>query len=421
MIDLKLLRAHPDRVRASLRRRASDLDLDRIIQLDVARRGLLQEVEAARAEQNQAGKAIAEAMGPEKAQAIAAMRQLSERLKRAETEMAEVAEALESAMIDLPNLVHPDAPEGRGDEANRLVRTVGDPPAMDFTPKDHLDLGEALGIIDVERAGKVSGSRFAFLMGAAAVLEMSIVRMVWDRLMPDGFVPVLPPVLVRGDAMYGTGFFPTDEAQVYRCADDDLYLAGTAEVPIASMLARETLPVESLPRRYVGFSTCFRREAGTYGKDTRGIIRVHQFDKAEMFSFCLPEDSDEEHLRLLAYEEAIFQALEIPYRVLEICSGDLAAPNYRKFDIEAWLPGSDRWLEITSCSNDWDYQARRLNIRTKRAATGTELVHTLNGTAVAMGRAIVAVLENHQQADGSVRVPDALQRYTGFTEIRPTG
>ncbi|HMC08252.1 MAG TPA: serine--tRNA ligase, partial [Actinomycetota bacterium] len=236
-------------------------------------------------------------------------------------------------------------------------------------------------------------------------------------LMEDGFVPVIPPVLVRGEAMYGTGFFPTDEAQVYRAAGDDLYLAGTSEVPIASMHARETLPAGELPRRYVGYSTCFRREAGTYGRDTRGIIRVHQFDKAEMFSFCLPEQSEEEHLRLLAHEEGFFQALEIPYRVLEICAGDLAAPNYRKYDIEAWLPGSRRWLEVTSCSNDIDYQARRLSIRTRGAGGGAELVHTLNGTAVAVGRAIVALLENHQQADGSVRVPAALQPYMGVERI----
>jgi len=419
LIDLKLLRNDPELVRASLKRRGSTVDLDRLISLDAAYRQLLQEVEVARAEQNQAGKHIAEASGPEKQEAIAEMRRLSDRLKAQEADLAERNAELDEALTHVPNLVHPDAPDGSGDDANRLVRTVGTRPAFPFTARDHLDIGETLGIIDVERAGKVSGSRFAFLLGAAALLELSLVRMVIDRVSADGFVPVIPPVLVRREAMYGTGFFPTDEAQVYRCADDDLYLAGTAEVPIASMHAREILPVETLPRRYLGYSTCFRREAGTYGKDTRGIIRVHQFDKAEMFSFCLPEDSDDEHQRILAHEEGIFQALEIPYRVLEICAGDLADPNYRKFDIEAWLPGSGRWLEVTSCSNDIDYQARRLGIRTKRVApaggssSGTDVVHTLNGTALAMGRAIVALLENHQQADGSVLVPEALRPYLG--------
>ncbi|HYR61876.1 MAG TPA: serine--tRNA ligase [Actinomycetota bacterium] len=417
MIDVKLLRNDPGLVRASLERRGAKVDLDAIIELDNRYRALLQEVEAARAEQNQAGKRIAEASGPAKApyrnQAIAEMKRLSERLKHLEAELAELRSTLDQALSEVPNLVHPDAPDGFGDEANRLVREVGAPPVFDFTLKDHMDVGEALGIIDTERASKVSGSRFAYLLGPAVLLEFALVRMAMERLMADGFVPVIPPVLVRGEAMYGTGFFPTDEAQVYRCADDDLYLAGTAEVPIASMHAREVLPADGMPRRYVGYSTCFRREAGTYGRDTRGIIRVHQFDKAEMFSFCFPEESDAEHLRLLAHEEAIWQALEIPYRVLEICAGDLAAPNYRKFDIEAWLPGSNRWLEVTSCSNDIDYQARRLQVRTKRES-GTDLVHTLNGTAVAVGRAMVALLENHQQADGSVRIPPALQPYTGF-------
>ncbi|HEY2665772.1 MAG TPA: serine--tRNA ligase [Actinomycetota bacterium] len=417
MIDIRLLRTDPGLVRASLERRGAKVDLDHLIELDNRYRALLQEVEAARAEQNAAGKRIAEAAGPEKTQAIAEMKRLSDRLKQLEAELAEVKSELDHELADVPNLVHPDAPDGFGDESNRLVRTVGSPPDLAFPPKDQLDIGEALGIIDTERAAKVSGSRFAFLLGPAVLLEFALVRMAMDRLMRDGFVPVIPPVLVRGEAMFGTGFFPTDEAQVYRCADDDLYLAGTAEVPIASMHAREMLPAEGMPRRYVGFSTCFRREAGTYGRDTRGIIRVHQFDKAEMFSFCFPEDSDDEHQRLLAHEEAIWQALEIPYRVLEICAGDLAAPNYRKFDIEAWLPGTGRWLEVTSCSNDIDYQARRLQVRTKRDSA-TVLVHTLNGTAVAVGRAIVALLENHQQADGSVRIPEALQPYTGFDVIR---
>jgi len=399
-----------------MERRGTKVDLDAIIEMDDRHRALLREVEAARAEQNQAGKQIAKATGEAKAAAIAEMQRLAERLRGLEASLAERRARLDEALAEVPNLVHPSAPPGSGDESNRLVREVGGREPLGFAVADHMDLGERLGIIDTERAAKVSGSRFTYLLGAAVVLELALVRMVMDRLVPQGFVPVIPPVLVRRDAMFGTGFFPTDEAQVYRLADDDLYLAGTAEVPIASMHTREVLAGDALPRRYLGYSPCFRREAGTYGRDTRGIIRVHQFDKAEMFSFCAPEASDDEHLFLLSQEEAIWQALEIPYRVLEICAGDLAAPNYRKFDIEAWLPGAERWLEVTSCSNDIDYQARRLQVRARRES-GAELVHTLNGTAVAVGRAIVALLENHQQADGSVRIPAALQPYTGFESI----
>ncbi len=297
---------------------------------------------------------------------------------------------------------------------------MGKPPEFDFEPKDHLALGEDLQIIDVRRAAKVSGSRFTFLTGAGALLHVALVRFALERLLPEGFVPVVPPVLVREEAMYGTGFFPTDEAQVYKTASDDLYLAGTSEVPIASMHSNETFSSEDLPARYAGISTCFRREAGTYGKDTRGIIRVHQFDKVEMFSFCEPDLSEDEHQRLLSIEEQLFQALEIPYRVVEICAGDLADPNYRKFDIEAWIPGGNRWLEVTSCSNDIDYQARRLGIRYKSAGR-SDYVHTLNGTAVAIGRAIVALLENHQNADGSVSIPARLEEYAGFDSISRKG
>jgi seryl-tRNA synthetase len=416
VIDLKLLRSDPERVRDALRHRAAVVDLDGILRLEAAYRERLAGVERLRAEQNRAGKQIAVAAGGEREAAMAAMRDLSEKLKEMEAALAEKRAELDRALAEVPNLVHPEAPEGKGDESNRLVREVGERTPPPFTPRDHLDLGQGLGIIDVERAAKVSGSRFGFLLGKGALLELGLVRFVMDRLIPEGFVPVIPPVLVRQEAMFGTGFFPTDEAQVYRIEADDLYLSGTAEVPLASMHAGEVLPAGSLPLRYVGYSTCFRREAGTYGRDTRGIIRVHQFDKVEMFSFCLPEGSDEEHARLLGYEEGIFQALGIPYRVLEICSGDLAAPNYRKFDIEAWLPGAERWLEVTSCSNDIDYQARRLGIRTKLPG-GTHHVHTLNGTAVAIGRALVALLENHQRADGSVEVPEPLRPYVGFGEV----
>jgi seryl-tRNA synthetase len=416
MIDLKLLRADPEAVRASLERRGSETDLDRLIVLDGHYRQLLAEVEEGRAEKNRATRAISAAADADRARAIGEMREQTEALERVEGELAEAREELEKVLAEVPNLVHPEAPEGTGDESCRVLRTVGEPAKRSFRPRDHLELGEAAGIIDVERAAKVSGSRFAFFLKEAALLELALVRFAFERLAPLGFVPVIPPVLVREEAMFGTGFFPTDEAQVYKTASDDLYLAGTAEVPIAAMHRDEILAPEDLPKRYVGYSTCFRREAGSYGRDVRGIIRVHQFEKVEMFSFCRAEDSEAEHELLLTQEEELFQALEIPYRVLEICAGDLAAPNYRKFDLEAWLPGADRWLEITSCSNDTDYQARRLGIRT-RTDRGTELVHTLNGTALAVGRTLVALLENHQQEDGTARVPQALRPYTGFDRI----
>lgn len=399
-----------------MRQRGADIDLEALAEMDRQHRRTITEVDNLRAELNRAQKQIGKLAPEERQEAIALNKQRGAELKEREAELAKAAEDLEGALRLVPNLVHPDSPPGREDAE---LRRVGTPRKMDFSPADHLTLGEGLGIIDVKRAAKVSGSRFAILRGEGALLELALVRYVLDRLMPEGFLPVIPPVLVREEAMYGTGFFPTDQAQVYKTADDDLYLAGTSEVPIASMHSGENFAARELPIRYAGISTCFRREAGTYGKDTRGIIRVHQFDKVEMFSFCRPEESDTEHGRLLGLEEAIFQGLEIPYRVLDIAAGELAAPNYRKFDIEAWLPGADRWLEVTSCSNDWDFQARRLGIRFKEGDSGTELVHTLNGTAVAVGRAIVALLENHQQADGSVGIPEALRPYTGYNVISP--
>jgi len=402
--------------RAMLLRQAN-ADLEGLGALEAQYRGLVWEVETARAEQNRANKKIASAPPEERPAAIALAKEMSGRLQELEDKLRQVKRELDNHLRAIPNLVYPQAPEGKGDESNKVLREVGIRPEFDFEPQDHLQIGEGLGIIDVERAAKVSGARFGILRGDAALLELALVRFAFDRLASEGFTPVIPPVLVRQEAMYGTGFFPTDEAQVYKTASDDLYLAGTSEVALASMHSGETFAETDLPVRYAGFSTCFRREAGTYGKDTRGIIRVHQFDKVEMFSFCSADLSEDEHLKLLSLEEDLFTALEIPFRVIEICAGDLADPNYRKFDLEAWLPGSSRWMEITSCSNDIDYQARRLGIRVKSAG-GNPLVHTLNGTAVAVQRCMVALLENHQLADGSVRIPAALAPYTGFELIQ---
>lgn len=416
MIDLKLLRTDPGVVKHSLAARGSEVDLDAIIAADADHRALLTKVETARADQNAATKEISKAAPEARQDAILAAKQLSDELKLLEDDLKASKAQLDAMLSSVPNLLHPDAPSGAGDESNRVVSQPSTLPEIGFPAKEHFDIGEELGIIDTVRAAKVSGSRFGFLKGKGALLEFALVRFAMDKVMAKGFTPIVPPVLVREEAMFGTGFFPTDEAQIYKTALDDLFLVGTSEVPLASMHAGEFLDVSSLPLRYAGSSSCFRREAGTYGKDTKGIIRLHQFEKVEMFIFCLPEDSDEKHAEILSIEEELFTDLEIPYRVVEICAGDLGAPAYRKFDLEAWLPGANRWLEVTSCSNCTDYQSRRLNIRTK-TPSGPVLVHTLNGTALALQRAIVSLLENHQQRDGSVEIPAALQPYTGFTSI----
>jgi seryl-tRNA synthetase len=319
----------------------------------------------------------------------------------------------------VPNLPAPEAPDG-GEEDYVELRRVGTVPDLGFTPRDHLELGELLGAIDTRRAAKVSGARFGYLTGPGALLEFSLVRFAMDRLTAAGFTPMVPPVLVRREAMFGTGFLPTDEQQIFRTADDDLYLVGTSEVPLVGYHADEILDAGELPLRYVGFSTCFRREAGSYGKDTRGIFRVHQFDKVEMVSFTRPEASAAEHELLLSMEEELLQALELPYRVIDVAVGDLGGSAARKFDCEAWIPSQGTWRELTSTSNCTDYQARRSAIR-YRGQAGNEPLHTLNGTAVAVGRTIIALLENHQQPDGSVRVPDALATYLGTDVLKPNG
>jgi seryl-tRNA synthetase len=371
-----------------------------------------------RADQKQIGKDVPKLEGDEKRKRLEELKELSEEIKRLETEEDGAAVELTALLLEIPNLPHGSAPEGAGDESNVEVRTVGLPPAFDFDVRDHLEVGQSLDIIDTERAAKASGARFAYIKGKGAVLELALVRFVVDKLTHHGFTPVVPPVLVRREAMEGTGFLPTDEQQIYKLADDELYLVGTSEVSIAAMHADEFIDMDALPLRYAGISTCFRREAGAYGKDTRGIFRVHQFDKVEMFSFSHPDTSWDEHEFLLARQEEIFKELEIPYRVVNIAAGELGASAAKKYDVEAWLPGQAAYREVTSCSNCTDYQARRLKTRF-RTDGGPQLVHTLNGTAIAIGRAIVALLENHQRADGTVEIPHALRHYTGFDRLEP--
>ncbi|MGH2692531.1 MAG: serine--tRNA ligase [Actinomycetota bacterium] len=412
MLDLKAIREDPETFRRALVRRSPALadDLDRALQLDRERRELTQQVDELRAEQNRGSKAVGTAKGDERERLIADVRQASTRLEDLEPRLAQAEEALAALLARLPNPPHESVPEGQSDEDNEPVREVGEPPALGFEARDHVELGEALGIIDLERAAKVSGARFTYLLGGAVALQFALVRYCLDALVDKGFTPVIPPVLVREEAMFGTGFLPTDEAQIYVTRDDDLYLVGTSEVPLAGLHQGELLDPGSMPLRYVGYSTCFRREAGAYGKDTRGIFRVHQFDKVEMFSFTEPDASWEEHEFLLACEEELLQGLGIAYRVMNVCTGELGASAAKKFDLEAWLPGQGAYRELTSCSNTTDYQARRLECRV-RYQGGNRPAHTLNGTACAIGRTLIAILENFQREDGSVEVPEVLHPY----------
>ncbi len=385
-----------------------------MIELDRRRRELLPELEGLRAEQNEAnGRIRAAADAGEREREIAAMRGVSARAKALELEVAEVEQQLQEALAPLPNLPDPTAASGPEDE---VLREVGAVPELDFQPRDHLEL--AGDRIDMDRAANLSGSRFAYLKGDLVMLELALVRWVLEKLRAAGFEPVIPPVLVRERALYGTGFLPDTEQQIYSLPEDELFLVGTSEVALASLHDGEILDAERLPLRYAGFSPCFRREAGAAGKDTRGIFRVHQFDKVEMFSFVAPEDSQAEHERILAMEEQILGELGLPYRILNIAVNDLGNSAAKKYDCEAWIPSQERYRELTSCSNTTDYQARRLNIRVRRDKR-TQTVHTLNGTAVAVGRTIVALLENGQRADASVELPQCLQSYGAPAVLAP--
>jgi len=416
MIDISYLRDRRDELAASLARRGADFDLDALASLDEERRAARTKAEELRAEQKEIGKRIPGLSGAEKESAIASASQLSDRYKESIARTDELDEAFNALWIELPNMTDPTAADGLDEEDAVEVSRTGEPPVFPFPTMDHVDLGTALGILDVERAAKVSGSRFGFILGELAIVEFALVRYAMDNLMAHGFTPVIPPVLVREHALFGTGFFPGTADQVYAVPEDDLFLVGTSEVPIAAYHADEIFDVSELPIRYAGYSTCFRREAGTYGKDTRGIFRVHQFDKVEMFSFVEPEDSRDEHDFLLEREEELIGGLDLPYRVVNVAAGDLGDSAAKKYDIEAWFPAQERYREITSTSNTTDYQARRLKIR-YRTDDGNRFVHTLNGTAVAVGRILISLMENHQQEDGSIRIPEALASYTGFDAI----
>ena len=414
MLDLKQIRAEPERARAALARRGAAEQLDELLALDERRRELLPEIEGGRARQNQANDAIAAAKrsGESAEDAIAEMREVSRRVKELQGELTEVEAARDEAAARLPNFADPDAPEGDTEEDAVVLREVGERPDFGFDPRDHLEIGTSLGVIQMEAAARASGSRFAYLLGDLVLVELALVRWAVELLRSEGHEPAIPPVLVREEPLYGTGLLPGDRDQIYEIARDELFLAGTAEVPLAALHAEQILEPGRLPLRYVGFSTCFRREAGAAGKDTRGIFRVHQFDKVEMFSFVEPGGSAEEHERLLAIEERILGELEIPYRVVDIPVGDLGAPAARKFDCEAWIPSQGRYREVTSCSNTTDFQARRLGCRYRPAdGESPRHVHTLNGTAVAVQRTLIALIENRQEPDGSFTLPTILHPF----------
>jgi seryl-tRNA synthetase len=418
VIDVQVLRTDPDRVRASQAARGESVGLvDELLAADEARRGAIARFEQLRAEQKDLGRQIPKATGDERAALLARTKELAEAVKKADAAAAQQGSAFTGLLQQVGNLVAEGVPEG-GEDDYVVLETHGTPrdfAAEGFAPRDHLELGQLLGAIDVERGAKVSGSRFYFLTGQGAELELALLNLAMSTALRNGFTAMIPPALVKPSAMEGTGFLGQAAQDVYHLETDDLYLVGTAEVPLAAYHSDEVLDASRLPLHYAGYSPSFRREAGSYGKDTRGIFRVHWFDKVEMFVYCAPEDADAEHQKLLAWEKEFIDALEIPYQVLELAGGDLGLSAARKYDCYGWLPTQDRYREITSTSNCTEFQARRLNIRA-RFEKGTGPVATLNGTLCAMTRTIIMILENHQQADGSVRVPAALRPYLGGRE-----
>jgi seryl-tRNA synthetase len=417
MLDLRLIRSDPDAVRGALARRG-DVDagaVDAVLALDAERRGATEAAETLRARQKTDARAVAAAQkaGDDASEAILAARELATEVKERAAQATTADRRLQTALAALPNLPDPTAPA-----ADDVLREVGEIRALDFAPQDHLALAGAR--VDMERGARLSGSRFAYLRGDLVFLELALVQWTLRRLERHGFEPVVPPALVREEALHGTGFLPDTEQQIYHLPADELYLAGTSEVALASMHAGEVLDAESLPRRYAGFSPCFRREAGTAGRDTRGIFRVHQFDKVEMFSFVRPGESAAEHERLLAIEEEILTELQIPYRVVNIAVDDLGASAAKKYDCEAWLPGQGQYRELTSTSNTTDFQARRLDVRFREATGKPAVLHTLNGTAVAVGRTLIALMENGQLADGSVELPGVLAAHGAPARLAPS-
>jgi len=403
MLDIKDIRDNPDKIKKGCQDKQVKCDIDRLLEVDNERRKLLQETEGLKSEQNKMGKD-----DQEKA------REIKGKIKELEPELKKIEQEFDVLMKQVPNPPLEGVPVGQDESANKVLRTEGDKTKFSFNPKDYLDLAEELDIIDVKRAAKASGTRFGYIKGGAALLEFALIQLASNILSKEDFIPVIPPVMLSGKAMAAMGYLDkkADAEEMYHLEKDDLYLVGTSEQSLGAMHMDETFNEKDLPKRYFGFSTCFRREAGAYGKDTRGILRVHQFDKMEMFSFCKPEDSPEEHKMLLSLQEKMMKKLELPYQVVHLSTGDICAPSASTYDIETWMPGQNQYRETHSTSNCTDFQARRLNTRYKDK-DGVKFVHTLNGTAFAIGRMLIAIIENYQQKDGSIKVPKALRDYMG--------
>jgi len=415
MLDPALLKDNIEILKLNISRRNLDVDIDFLIKLNEERKKIRFEAEQKRSNQKELGKEIASADKEKKEALLNQASELSGEVKSLFEKVDQKDEEFFNQWIKIPNIISDTSPDGKSDSDNQEIKKIGDIKEIK-NPKDHLEIASKLNLIDVEKASEVSGSRFAYLFGDLVKIEFNLVSWALNKLSEKGFTPTVPPVLVRENALYGTGFFPDDAEQVYEIPNDDLFLVGTSEVPLAALHTDEIINIKKLPLRYAGFSTCFRREAGTYGKDTTGIFRVHQFDKVEMFSFCDPSKSEEEHEFILSVEEELLQALEIPYRVVNVCAGDLGASAAKKFDIEAWIPSQNTYREVTSCSNTTDYQARRLNIRAKNEDT-TSVLHTLNGTAIAVGRILIALIENNQNEDGLVEFSDDLASIVGVEKL----
>ncbi len=403
MLDIKFIRENPDKVKDGCQKKQVKCDIDYLLELDKKRRQMLQEIEGFKSEQNKFSQQAVDDEQRKKA------KEIKDKIKKLEPELDKTEREFIGLMKKIPNLPLDDVPEGKNEKENKVLRKEGKKPKLNFSPKDYLVVAEKLDIIDIERAAKVSGTRFGYLKGGAALLEFALIQLAFEILTKKGFIPVIPPVMLKEKPMAGMGYLDQGADEVYHLEKDNLYLVGTSEQSIGVMHMDEILKEKDLPKRYVGFSTCFRREAGAYGKDTKGILRVHQFDKAEMFSFCLPEKSKEEHQFLLSMQEKLMKLIEVPYQVVHLCTGDTAAPSVSTYDIEAWMPGQNQYRETHSTSNCTDFQARRLNIRYK-SKDGVKFVHTLNGTAFAQ-RSILAIIENYQQKDGSIEVPKVLRKY----------
>ena len=415
MLDPTILKNNLEVLESNISRRNLKIDVNNLISLNEERKSLRFDAEQKRSQQKELGKQIANADESEKEGLLNKASELSNEVRLLFEQVDKKDEEFLNLWVKIPNLISETSPDGKSDKDNLEIKKVGNIKDIP-NPKDHLEIASKLNLIDVEKASEVSGSRFAYLFGDLVKIEFNLVSWALNKLSEKGFTPTVPPVLVRENALYGTGFFPDDAEQVYEIPNDDLFLVGTSEVPLAALHANEIISMEELPLRYAGFSTCFRREAGTYGKDTTGIFRVHQFDKVEMFSFCNPEKSEEEHEFILSVEEELLQSLEIPYRVVDVCAGDLGASAAKKYDIEAWIPSQNTYREVTSCSNTTSFQARRLNIRAKSEGE-TNVLHTLNGTAIAVGRILIALIENNQTEDGKVEFSDKCAEIVGVKNL----